>query len=432
MVNIGLTMRGAWHKLSDNTPLQFVFAGFAMYVLVSIQGTLQGLRSTNAYLHFSQWPVSHSHLALLGGFGFLSVGMIFFLVPRIVGFKLYSHRLMRWSWWLAFIGFLSFFASMVVTGLQQNANWWSHINVVETLPTLQTDLVWRAVSGGVVVVAAILFAYNILVTFFRRGAAHETEGVEVIDRQSRRPHSDFLRRSQEHLNVPIIIGGGLAVFSVMTFMVVAMPYMFSGDAPSWRAHQLSAQEQEGQALYKSMGCFYCHNQFVRPQDWAMGYTSQTGDFYYSIPNFLGTERTGPSLGQIGGKRPTEWNVAHIADPRSVSPSSIMPSFGDFLSEDATRGANRLRAESGQRRPDYRRFSAAGARSIFGLAKTPMPPSWMRSRPLTTLTVVTTPARRGPETNGRDCSMMAKPTSPRNVFPATAPPETGRGLMPGRP
>jgi cytochrome c oxidase cbb3-type subunit I/II len=331
MVNIGLTMRGAWHKLSNNTPLQFVFAGFVMYVLVSIQGTLQGLRSTNAFLHFSQWPVGHSHLALLGGFGFLSVGMIFYLVPRIVGFKLYSYRLMRWSWWLAFIGFVSFFASMTVTGLQQNANWWSHINVVETLPTLQTDLVWRAVSGGVVVVAAILFACNILVTFFRRGAAHEKEGAEVIDAQSRRPHSAFLRRSQEHLNVPIIIGGGLAVFSVMTFMVVAMPYMFSGDAPSWRAHQLSAQEQEGQVLYKSMGCFYCHNQVVRPQDWAMGYTSQTGDFYYSIPNFLGTERTGPSLGQIGGKRPTEWNVAHISDPRSVSPSSIMPSFGDFLS-----------------------------------------------------------------------------------------------------
>jgi cytochrome c oxidase cbb3-type subunit I/II len=64
----------------------------------------------------------------------------------------------------------------------------------------------------------------------------------------------------------------------------------------------------------------------------MGYTSQTGDFYYSIPNFLGTERTGPSLGQIGGKRPTEWNVQHIKDPRTVSPSSIMPAFGEFLTD----------------------------------------------------------------------------------------------------
>ncbi len=332
LVNIGLTMRGSWHKLSGNTPLQFIFAGFAMYVLVSIQGTLQGLRSTNALLHFSQWPVSHSHLALLGGFGFLSVGMTFFMVPRIVGFKLYSQKLMRWTWWLAFIGFLSFFASMVVSGLQQNANWWVHINVVETLPALTADFVWRAISGGIIVIAASLFAYNILATFVRRGEVHEEENIEAVEGVTNKPHSDFLRRSQEHLNVPIIAGGGLAVFSIMTFMVVAMPYMFAGDAPSWRAHELTVQEQEGQALYKSMGCFYCHNQFIRPQDWAMGFTSKAGDFYYSVPNFLGTERTGPSLGQIGGKRPTEWNVAHIKDPRSVSPSSIMPSFGDFLSD----------------------------------------------------------------------------------------------------
>ena len=332
MVNIGMTMRGSWHRLSGNPPLQFIFAGFAMYVLVSIQGTLQGLRSTNAYLHFSQWPVSHSHLALLGGFGFLAVGMTFFLVPRILKRKLYSERLMRWTWWLGFIGFLSFFCSMVVTGLQQNANWWNHINVVETLPTLTTDLVWRAISGGVIVLAAILFAINVCVTFSRRGEAHVEEYIPEIEGSSERPHSRFLRNSQERLNVPIIAGGGLAVFSVMTFMVVAMPYMFAGDAPTSRAHVLTAQEQRGQALYKSLGCFYCHNQFIRPQDWAMGYTSQTGDFYYSIPNFLGTERTGPSLGQIGGKRPTEWNVQHIKDPRSVSPSSIMPTFGEFLSD----------------------------------------------------------------------------------------------------
>jgi len=331
LVNIGLTMRGSWHKLAGNPPLQFIFAGFAMYVLVSIQGTLQGLRSTNAYLHFSQWPVSHSHLALLGGFGFLAVGMLFFLVPRITGYKLYSYRLMRWSWWLAFIGFLSFFASMVVTGLQQNANWWAHINVVETLPTLTTDLVWRAISGGVIIIGAILFAYNIIMTFYNRKQVF-TEEAEIIAAAPARPAKSLGRRSQELINVPVIAGGGLAVFSIMVFMVVAMPYMFSANVPSSRAHELTQAESEGQALYKSMGCFYCHNQFIRPQDWAMGYTSQTGDYYYSIPNFLGTERTGPSLGQIGGKRPTEWNIQHIKDPRSVSPTSIMPSFGEFLND----------------------------------------------------------------------------------------------------
>ena len=117
----------------------------------------------------------------------------------------------------------------------------------------------------------------------------------------------------------------------MTFMVVAMPYMYNDNTPGPLAHPLTDQEQRGMVLYKTLGCEYCHNQFVRTQDWAMGTVSSSGDFYYSIPNFLGTERTGPSLAQIGGKRPTEWHIQHDSNPRSVSPSSIMPEF-DFLSQ----------------------------------------------------------------------------------------------------
>jgi cytochrome c oxidase cbb3-type subunit I/II len=331
LVNIGLTMRGSWHKLIGNHALQFIFAGFLMYFLASLQGSLQALRDTNAFLHFSQWPVGHAHLALLGGFGLLAVGGAYYLVPRITGFKIYSTSLMRLSWWLAFVGFLSFFAAMTVVGLQQNSNWWAHINVIETLPVLRIGFIWRAVSGGVVIVAAFIFAYNIILTFVRGREAHREEevrfeAVEVSDK----PHSSFQKRIQQGMNVPTITFGGLAVFGVMTFMVVAMPYMFTYQSPGWRANELTASQEQGQSLYKNLGCFYCHNQFVRPQDWAYGYTSQAGDFYYSVPNFLGTERTGPPLGQIGGKLPTEWHIAHHTAPRSVSPSSIMPSFA-FLS-----------------------------------------------------------------------------------------------------
>ena len=329
--NIGLTMRGSWHKLVGNPPLQFIFAGFIMYFLGSAQGTLQGLRDTNAFLHFSQWPVGHAHINLLGGFGFLAVGAAFWIVPRITGFKIYSQGLMRFSWWLAFISFLSFFAAMSVVGLQQNGNWWGHINVVETLPTLRVGFIWRAVSGGLVALAGFLVAYNIIMTLVRGWEAHREEVHEPVEGITSKPHSAFLRRSQEEISMPAIVFGGMAVFSVMTFMVVAMPYMFSYQTPSWRAQELSALETQGQDLYKSLGCFYCHNQFVRPQDWAMGYESHPGDFYYSVPNFLGTERTGPPLAQIGGKVPTEWHIAHHKDPRSVSPSSIMPGF-DFLAD----------------------------------------------------------------------------------------------------
>jgi cytochrome c oxidase cbb3-type subunit I/II len=330
LVNIGLTMRGAWHKLIGDHSLQFIFAGFVMYFLASLQGSLQALRDTNAFLHFSQWPVGHAHLALLGGFGLLSVGAVYYLMPRLTGYKIYSQGLMRLSWWMAFIGFLSFFAAMTFVGLQQNANWWSHINVIETLPVLRVGLVWRAVSGGVVGVAAFIFGYNVIMSFVKGREKHVEEVLPLVN-TTIPGRSRFQTISQHEINLPTVIFGAMAVFVIMTFMVIAMPYMFTYQNPSWRANELTSVQLEGQDLYKSLGCFYCHNQFVRPQDWAYGYTSQAGDFYYSVPNFLGTERTGPPLGQIGGKVPTQWHIDHYTDPRSVSPSSIMPSFA-FLSD----------------------------------------------------------------------------------------------------
>jgi cytochrome c oxidase cbb3-type subunit I/II len=331
--NIMLTLRGSWSKLLGNVPLLFIMAGFFMYVLASIQGSFQALRETNAFTHFSQWPVGHAHLALLGGFGFLAVGLAYYLVPRILKLRVFSTHMMRLSFWVAFVGFIFFFLAMTIAGLVANSNWWTHINVVETLVTLKVHFIWRAMAGGVVVLAAFIFAYNIIMTFIRSRRPHEELEHEPAVARTERSQSAFTGRSQERINVPIITIGGMVVFIIMTFMVVAMPYMFTVNEPSDRAHVLSTEEQRGELLYKANGCFYCHNQFVRPQDWAMGVTSENGDFYYSVPNFLGTERTGPSLGQIGGKRPTEWHVLHHGDPRSVSPSSIMPPFRFLPADD---------------------------------------------------------------------------------------------------
>jgi cytochrome c oxidase cbb3-type subunit I/II len=118
----------------------------------------------------------------------------------------------------------------------------------------------------------------------------------------------------------------------MTFMVTAVPYMFSPNEPSASAQPLTATQAQGMDTYRRMGCVYCHSQFNRPQDWAMGEYSDNGDWFFMIPNFLGTERTGPTLARIGGKRPTEWHIAHYINPRSVEPRSIMPTFS-FLGQD---------------------------------------------------------------------------------------------------
>lgn len=333
VTNIGLTLRGSWDKLVEHIPFRFIIAGWFMYFLVSLQGTFQALRSTNSFLHFSQWTIGHAHLAILGGFGFLAVGIMYWLIPKITGVKIYSQRLMSISFWLASVAFVLFFSAMTTAGLVANSAWWQNMNVASTLPFLQFWYIVRAIGGGAIVVAAYIFAFNALMSFkVAREPHEEKDHFKIPKGLTTRPHSKYQRASQQKLNIPIIVAGAFSLFVIMTYMVVGMPYMFAAVEPSEIAHQYTSLEEKGRILYKDLGCFYCHSQFVRPQDWGIGRTSQKGDYFYDTPHLLGTERTGPDLAQIGGQRPTQWHYSHDRDARTTSPRSIMPPFG-FLSDE---------------------------------------------------------------------------------------------------
>ena len=83
--NIGMTLRGAWHSVLSNVPLRFIVFGFVNYILVSIQGTFQAFLDMNLYLHYSEWAVTHFHLALYETFGITIMGLMYWLIPRISG-----------------------------------------------------------------------------------------------------------------------------------------------------------------------------------------------------------------------------------------------------------------------------------------------------------------------------------------------------------
>jgi cytochrome c oxidase cbb3-type subunit I/II len=166
--NIGMTLRGAWHTIFSNVPLRFIVFGFICYIFVSIQGTFQAFRDMNLYLHYSQWPVMHSHLSLYAAFGITIMGVMFWVVPRITGKKLYSKKLMDVTWWVTFLGFILFMAGMMLAGLEANAGWFAHLTVAQALPFLTPYFILRAIGGGIVVVSAFLFAIDIIMTFLSK------------------------------------------------------------------------------------------------------------------------------------------------------------------------------------------------------------------------------------------------------------------------
>jgi cytochrome c oxidase cbb3-type subunit II len=92
----------------------------------------------------------------------------------------------------------------------------------------------------------------------------------------------------------------------------------------------SPLEQAGRNIYLREGCYVCHSQMIRPfRDEAerYGHYSLAAESMYDHPFQWGSKRTGPDLARVGGKYSNDWHVAHMVDPRSVVPESIMPGYG---------------------------------------------------------------------------------------------------------
>lgn len=93
-------------------------------------------------------------------------------------------------------------------------------------------------------------------------------------------------------------------------------------------------ELAGRNIYIREGCYLCHSQQIRPfRDEAerYGHYSLAAESMYDHPFQWGSKRTGPDLARVGGRYSDEWHAAHMADPRSLVPESIMPGY-PFLAE----------------------------------------------------------------------------------------------------
>src|SRR3546814_407576 len=93
-------------------------------------------------------------------------------------------------------------------------------------------------------------------------------------------------------------------------------------------------ELAGRNIYMREGCYTCHSQMIRPfrdEVERYGHYSLAAESMYDHPFQWGSKRTGPDLARVGGRYSDEWHRAHLIDPRSVVPESIMPPYA-FLSE----------------------------------------------------------------------------------------------------
>jgi len=125
------------------------------------------------------------------------------------------------------------------------------------------------------------------------------------------------------IGILIVVAIGGAVEIAPLFWVSGTVEKVSGMRP------YTPLELEGRNIYIREGCYVCHSQMVRSlrdEVERYGHYSLAAESMYDHPFQWGSERTGPDLARVGGKYSDEWQRAHLADPRSVVPESVMPPY----------------------------------------------------------------------------------------------------------
>ena len=126
MVNGLLTLRGAWDKVRDDVVLKFMVVAVTCYGMATLEGPLLSLKNVNAIAHFTDWIVAHVHVGALGWNGFLTFGILYWLIPRMWKTELYSKSLANFHFWIGTLGILIYAVPMYWGGFAQALMWTKH------------------------------------------------------------------------------------------------------------------------------------------------------------------------------------------------------------------------------------------------------------------------------------------------------------------
>lgn len=339
MINGLLTLRGVWDKVRESAVLKFMVVAITGYGMATFEGPMLSLKNINAIAHFSDWIIAHVHVGALAWNGFLTFGMIYWLVPRLFKTKLHSETLANAHFWIGTLGIILYTLPMYVSGFTQALMWKDfnpdgtlvYGNFLETVTQIMPMYWMRAIGGTLYLVGLLILVYNVAQTI-RKGTPVEDEMAQApaltrvsASRTSGETFHTWLERKPVQLTilatVAILIGGMVQI--IPTILVKSNIPTITSVTP------YTPLELEGRDLYIREGCVSCHSQMVRPfrsEVERYGPYAKAGEFVYDHPFLWGSKRTGPDLLRVGGKYADSWHFNHFYDPQTTSSGSIMPSY----------------------------------------------------------------------------------------------------------
>jgi cytochrome c oxidase cbb3-type subunit I/II len=345
MINGLLTLRGAWDRVRENPILKFMVVAVTAYGMSTFEGPMLSLKNVNAIAHFTDWIIAHVHVGALGWNGFLTFGILYWLVPKLWKTNLYSKKLANFHFWIGFLGIVFYAFSMWFSGITQSLMWkqftplgvLQYPNFLETVLQIVPMYIIRMIGGSLYYVGVIVMVYNLVKTAKQGSFAKE----EPAEAPALEKFKDPLKRGVIHR----FLEGKPALFIILTLVVVLIASVFEfvpmflikSNIPTIASVKpYTPLELQGRDIYIREACNSCHSQLVRPfrsETERYGEYSKAGEYVYDHPFLWGSKRTGPDLHREGGKYPNLWHYLHMENPRSMSPGSLMPSYPWLLAND---------------------------------------------------------------------------------------------------
>ena len=172
MINGVMTLSGAWHKLRTDPILKFLITSISFYGMSTFEGPMMSIKTVNALSHYTDWTVGHVHSGALGWVGMISMGAMYYLLPRLAGKReMHSVKAIEVHFWVATLGIVFYIAAMWIAGVMQGLMWRA-VNpdgsltyaFIESIKATYPYYTIRLLGGVLYLAGMIIMAWNMFMT----------------------------------------------------------------------------------------------------------------------------------------------------------------------------------------------------------------------------------------------------------------------------
>ncbi|MCP4493589.1 MAG: cytochrome-c oxidase, cbb3-type subunit I [Gammaproteobacteria bacterium] len=168
MINGIMTLSGAWHKLRTDPVLRLLVVSISFYGMSTFEGPMMSIKTINALSHYTDWTIGHVHSGALGWVALVSLGAMYYMIPRLFGRELYSLKLVEVHFWASTIGIVLYIVSMWIAGITQGLMWRAinddgtlTYSFVESVQAMHPYYIVRTMGGALFLLGTLVMAYNL-------------------------------------------------------------------------------------------------------------------------------------------------------------------------------------------------------------------------------------------------------------------------------